>query len=456
MTAAIQRQFDLAVLGGGSGGLAAAQQAARHGARVALFEPSLLGGTCVNHGCVPKKAMWLAAQAGEGLALAADMGFGLERGPLHWPGFVARREAYIQRARAAYRQRLADLGIELIPHAARLGADGSVLSRGGQVQARHRLLATGGRPRRLDLPGFALGGVSDDVFGLQRLPRRIAVVGGGYIGVEMASLLHGLGAKVTLFARDRQLLSAFDPALAGAVAAGMRRRGIDVRLDTRVQALDYGEDDRLRVLCAGGQAVSGFDWLLWAVGRVPNSDGLDLERCGVQCDERGRIIVDGRQDTNVPGIHAVGDVCTQPALTPVAIAAGRQLADRLFGGRPDAGIDLAHVPTVIFSLPPAASCGLSEDAARQRHGDEHVRVHQVRFRPMREALAGRDEQVLVKLVCLEPDERVVGLHLAGPGVDEMLQGFAVAMNLGATRHDFNRTIAIHPSSAEEIILAGRG
>lgn len=204
-----------------------------------------------------------------------------------------------------------------------------------------------------------------------------------------------------------------------------------------------------------GQAVSGFDWLLWAVGRVPNSDGLDLERCGVQCDDRGRIIVDGRQDTTVPGIHAVGDVCTQPALTPVAIAAGRQLADRLFGGRPDAGIDLANVPTVIFSLPPAASCGLSEDAARQRHGDEHVRVHQVRFRPMREALAGRDEQVLVKLVCLQPDERVIGLHLAGPGVDEMLQGFAVAMNLGATRHDFNRTIAIHPSSAEEVILAGR-
>ncbi|MCK9488268.1 MAG: glutathione-disulfide reductase [Xanthomonadales bacterium] len=454
MTAPAPRQFDLAVLGGGSGGLAAAQQAARHGARVVMFEPSLLGGTCVNHGCVPKKAMWLAAQAGDGLDLAAAMGFRLERGDLHWAGFVARREAYIQRVRAAYRQRLADLGIELIPHAARLGADGTVLSGGGDVQARHRLIATGGRSRRLDLPGFALGGVSDDVFSLQRMPRRIAVVGGGYIGVEMASLMHGLGSKVTLFVRDQQLLSAFDPDLAAAVTAGMRRRGVDVRLDTRVEGVDYGEDDLLRVLCAGGQKIGGFDWLLWALGRVPNSNGLGLDACGVRCDERGRIIVDERQDTGVPGIHAVGDVCSQPALTPVAIAAGRQLADRLFGNRSDARVDLDNIPTVIFAQPPAASCGLSEPAARERHG-ERVRVHETRFLPMREALAGRDEQVLVKLVCLEPDERVIGLHLAGPGVDEILQGFAVAMNLGATRHDFNRTIAIHPSSAEEVVLLGR-
>lgn len=451
---ATRRQFDLAVLGGGSGGLATAQQAARHGARVALFEPSLLGGTCVNHGCVPKKAMWLAAQAGEGVDLAAAMGFRLERGALHWAGFVARREAYIQRARAAYRQRLRDLEIELIPHAGRLTADGGVDSRGGSVRARHRVVATGGRPRRLDLPGFDLGAVSDDVFGLQRMPRHIAVVGGGYIGVEMASLLHGLGARVSLFARDAHLLSNFDPALGEAVAAGMRRRGIDLRVDTHVTAVDYGDDDLLRVLCGGGEAVGGFDWLLWALGRVPNSDGVGLEECGVRCDDRGRILVDERQDTNVPGIHAVGDVCTQPALTPVAIAAGRQLADRLFGGRPDDRTDLEHVPTVIFAQPPAASCGLSEAAARQRHG-ERVRIHETRFRPMREALAGRDDQVLVKLVCLEPDERIIGLHLAGPGVDEMLQGFAVAMNLGATRHDFNRTIAIHPSSAEEIILTGR-
>ncbi len=454
MTAPAPRQFDLAVLGGGSGGLAAAQQAARHGARVVLFEPSLLGGTCVNHGCVPKKAMWLAAEAGDGLDLAAAMGFRLERGELHWAGFVARREAYIQRARASYRQRLRDLEIELIPHPGRLAPDGGVVSRGGNVQARHRLIATGGRPRRLDLPGFDLGAVSDDVFSLQRMPRRIAVVGGGYIGVEMASLLHGLGSKVTLFARDRQLLSAFDPDLAAAVAVGMRRQGVEIRLETRVDGLDYGDDDLLRVLCAGDQTVGSFDWLLWALGRVPNSTGLGLEDCGVRCDERGRIIVDERQDTGAPGIHAVGDVCTQPALTPVAIAAGRQLADRLFGDRPDARIDLEYVPTVIFAQPPAASCGLGEPAARERYGDR-VQVHEVRFRPMREALAGRDGQVLVKLVCLAPDERIIGLHLVGPGVDEMLQGFAVAMNLGATRHDFNRTIAIHPSSAEEIILAGR-
>lgn len=447
-------RFDLAVLGAGSGGLAAAQRAARHGARVALFEPGLLGGTCVNLGCVPKKAMWLAAQAADQVLLAGAMGVPVTAGALDWPGFTERRTAYIERARAGYRRRLAELGIELFAGAARLAGQERVDSPAGAVRARHRLIATGSRPQRLAVPGFDLGMVSDDVFALQGPPRRLAIVGSGYIAVEMAGLLRALGVDVTVLVRGSCVLGHFDPEIGQGLTAAMRARGIAVRCGVMVGALERDGAGQLRVLCSNGEAIDGFDQLLWALGRVPNSEGLGLEAAGVATTDSGHVRIDARQDTSAAGVHAVGDVVAgQPALTPVAIAAGRHLADRLFGGRPDAALDLRMVPTVAFSVPPVASCGLTEPQARREHGDA-VQVHCGRFLPMREALAGRDERVFIKLVCAGPAQRVVGLHLLGPGVEEILQGFAVALRVGATLADFHATVAIHPTSAEEVVLLG--
>jgi glutathione reductase (NADPH) len=445
-------QYDLAVLGGGSGGLAAAQQAARLGAKVVLFEPGRLGGTCVHVGCVPKKALWLAADLAHQVELARGIGFNVSAGALDWPAFVARRQAYIDRAEAGYAQRLVDLGIRVVRERARLGSDNTVSSHGVTVQATHRLIATGGRPARVDVPGFEYGALSDDVFGLDRLPRRIAIVGGGYIAVEMAGLLHGLGAEVTLFVRGDQVLGHFDADLAEALAGSMRARGIVVHTRSAVDAVERRDGGVL--LRTSGERVHRADWLLWAIGRVPNSEDLGLEDIGVSLDARGHVIIDPYQCTSVPGVFAVGDVATQPALTPVAIAAARRLVERLFSDADVPPLDLANVPTVVFAQPPLATCGLTEAQARASWGDD-VQVHHARFRPMREALAGDAQTMFIKLVCVGAEERVVGLHVHGPGADEILQGFAVALRLGARRRDFNETLAIHPTAAEEVVLAGR-
>ncbi|MBX3726345.1 MAG: glutathione-disulfide reductase [Xanthomonadales bacterium] len=443
---------DLAVIGGGSGGLALAQRAAAHGARVVLYEPGRLGGTCVHLGCVPKKAMWLAAQSADQVRLAAQLGFAVDAGELDWPAFVARRQAYVGRAETGYAGRLAELGIERFAEPARLLPARKVCSAAGIRSAAHIAIATGSRPRRLPVPGFDLGGVSDDVFALDRLPRRVVVVGGGYVAVEMASLLAALGSEVEMLVRGSRLLDGFDEGIGETLVAAMRRRGIAVSTRVEVTGVEQAADGTRTVSCAGGHRRDGIDWLLWAVGRVPNSEDLGLADIGLATTDSGHIAVDAWQRTGIDGIYALGDVGTQPALTPVAVAAGRRLADRLFGGQPDACFDPAQVPTVVFALPPVASCGLSEAQARERHGDTAVAVHTKRFLPMREALAGRDEPVWIKLVCVGEEERIVGLHLVGPGVDEILQGFAVAMGLGATRADFQATVAIHPGSAEEVVL----
>jgi glutathione reductase (NADPH) len=446
------RHYDLAVLGAGSGGLAAAQRAARHGARVVVFEPGFLGGTCVNVGCVPKKAMWLAAQAAENIEVARDMGFDVDVREFDWSGFVGRREAYISRARARYQAKLDELGIHIVPFFARFGPDGAIHSDGGDVTATHRLIATGSRPQRLHIPGFDIGGVSDDFFALRAPPKRVAIVGSGYIAVEMAGLLQGLGSEVTVLVRGACVLGHFDPEISLTLTEAMRARGVNVHCGVLVGGLERG-DDGIRVQCQSGTVLEGFDWLLWALGRTPNTGGIGLEALGVETRPDGHVVVDGRQNTSVPGVYAIGDAGSQKALTPVAIATGRSLADRLFGNRAQAAADLDHIPTVAFSHPPVASCGMTEPQARHVHGDA-VRTFVHTFRPMAAALAGRDDPVLIKMVCLGEDEKVIGLHMVGTGVDEMLQGFAVAIRMGATRRDFNETIAIHPTVSEEISLIG--
>jgi glutathione reductase (NADPH) len=441
--------FDLVVLGAGSGGIAGAVRAAEHGARVALVEPGPLGGTCVNLGCVPKKASWLAAELAGLQEQARAIGFALQPGPLDWERFIARRDGYIANIHAAYRRRFLDRGIHLVPaHGRLLGPDrvaaGDVELRAGRV-----LVATGARPRRVAIPGGELGIDSDGFFDLRACPRRVAIVGSGYIAVELAGVLHALGADVTLFARGERLLRGFDAELGERLAVAMRQRGIEIafgrdavaaRRAPEGFALDFGN----------GRSAGGFDVLLWAIGRTPNTDDIGARAIGLELDRSGHVVVDDWQDTSLPNVHAVGDVTGRLELTPVAIAASRRLMDRLFGGDAEARLDYANVPSVVFSHPPIGSVGLSESAAREHHGT--VKVYRAGFRPMLSALADGEETSFMKLVCTGPEERVVGIHLFGPGSDEMLQGFAVAVRMGARKRDLDDTVAIHPTSAEEVVL----
>ncbi len=443
------REFDLIVLGAGSGGIATAVRAARHGARVAVVEPGALGGTCVNVGCVPKKAMWLAAELAEATRAARDVGFDVAPGALDWIEFVRRREDYIHNIHASYRQRFESLGIETIAGFGRFVAPERVEVAGATLAAPHVLIATGARPQRPDVPGAELGIDSDGFFDLRAAPRRVAIVGGGYIAIELAGVLDALGADTSLIVRSR-LLKEFDAETVAVLEAATRARGIEV-LRGRDIAGARREEDGFVLTLDDGTEVRGFDALLWATGRRPNSDDAGLERIGVALDERGHVSVDEWQDTNVRGVHAVGDATGQLALTPVAIAAGRKLADRLFAGKQASKLDYANVPTVVFSHPPLATAGLSEEAARRLHGDA-VRVYRMRFRPMLAALADGPERSFMKLVCAGDDERVVGIHLVGRGVDEMLQGFAVALKAGARKTDFDATVAIHPTASEELVL----
>ncbi len=445
--------FDLVVIGGGSGGLAAAFRAASHGARVALVEPAELGGTCVNVGCVPKKAMWLAADLVERIALARDIGFPLPPCLPHWDELVAHRQRYIANIHASYRERLDAAGIVQVVGRARLCGGGIVETcEGVRLHGRHVLLATGARPHRPDMPGAELGLVSDDFFAFDAAPRRVAIIGGGYIGVELSAILQALGSHVEVFVRGPRLLEGFEHEITEQLQENYRQRGLGLHLGYTLEALE-SVDGGVALRERGGDLGNPFDVVLFATGRRANIAGLGLDAAGVRTDDRGRIVVDRWQDTSAAGVHAVGDVTDGVALTPVAIAAARRLMDRLFGGDADACLDASQVPTVVFAHPPLASVGLTEAQARERFGDD-VSCQRTRFRPMLFALAESPQCSLFKLVCTGPEQRVVGLHLVGEGADEMLQGFAVAMRLGATLADLQATIALHPTSAEEVVLMG--
>lgn len=443
-------QFDAVVLGGGSAGLAHALRAASHGARVALLEPRALGGTCVNVGCVPKKAMWLAAQLAVAQREAHDAGFASIPGALDWPGFIARRQAYIERIHAHYRKALADAGIVLFEETGRLGDAHHVETDSRRLHARHIVIATGARPRWPNVDGAKLGIDSDGFFDLRAAPRRVAIIGGGYIAVELAGILDSLGVQVSMLVREQRMLGHFDEQLVEVLTATMRKRGIDVDFGRHVIAVHEKDSDTLRVEARDAVPLE-VDCVIWAIGRQPNVEDLGLERVGVQLSHSGHVEVDEWQDTNVDHIHALGDVTGRLALTPVATASARLLADRLYGGVSTARLDYDNVPTVVFGAQPVASVGLSEAQARERHGDA-VRIHCSRFTPMLQALLDKPEQTFMKLVCVGAEERIVGLHMVGRSADEILQGFAVALRLGATRADFASTVAIHPSAGEEFVL----
>jgi glutathione reductase (NADPH) len=443
---------DLIVLGAGSGGIGVAIRAARYGARVAVLEPNALGGTCVNVGCVPKKAMWIAAELAEAQGLAREVGFATVLGELDWVEFVRRRQAYIEAIHESYRRRFEEFGIELIPEYGHFVAANRIVVGAREIIARHVVIATGGGPRRLAIPGGELGIVSDGFFALRARPRRVAVIGGGYIAVELAGVLRALGAEVSVFVRGEHLLNGFDQEITAELSIAMAGRGVSVMGRLHPVAVTR-EADNYVLHFAEGEDIGGFDELIWAVGRDANTRYLDLEAAGVRVDRNGNVEVDEWQDTNVPGVHAIGDVTGRLALTPVAVAAGRRLADRLFGDKPEARLDYTNVPTVVFSHPPLGAVGLSEEAARQLHGED-VAVYRVRFRPMFCALTGGTERTFMKIVCVGAEERVVGIHVLGRSADEMLQGFAVAIKAGARKSDFDATVAIHPTSGEELVLMG--
>ncbi len=442
--------YDLLVIGGGSGGIAAARRAATHGARCAVVESGRLGGTCVNRGCVPKKLMWYAADIADILQDAPNYGFDVETRSFDWTTLVERREAYIARLNGVYGRLLGDSKVDLITGHARFVAPHEIDVDGRRYSADRVIIATGGRPSRPDIPGAEFGIDSDGFFELNEQPKRVAVVGAGYIAVELAGVMNALGSEISLLLRRQHFLGRFDACIRESLMTIMQEDGVEILSSVQLTSVEKGEDGRLTLHGNRGQSLEGVDTLIWAIGRDLNSDALALAEAGVESRTDGHIEIGAWNETNVPGIYAIGDVCGQPALTPVAIMVGRRLADHLFGHDPVSPVDLSQVPTVIFSHPPVASIGLSEDEARSLHGDA-VKVYQSRFTPLYRALTGHKQLTTMKLVTLGREERVIGCHIVGLGADEMLQGFAVAIGMGATKADFDRTIAIHPTSSEELV-----
>ncbi len=443
-----KQHYDLIAIGAGSGGLAVAERAAAYGKKVAVIDGGPIGGTCVNDGCVPKKVMWYAAQLAHAVDDADGFGIPVTRGDTDWPRLVEARDRYIGGINDYWHGYVDDSGIDYIQGYARFVDAGTVTVNGQNITADHIVIATGSQPIVPPVPGAELGITSDGFFDLKQLPRKVAVVGGGYIGVELSGVLHALGSEVSLFAMEDRLLSQFDSMISEELQTQMQSSGIDVHTGFMVDALEQTETG-IAVHSANRQ-LAGFDTVIWAVGRRPNTGRLGLDAAGVETRPNGVIPVNEHGSTNIAGIHAVGDVIGRTCLTPVAIAAGRKLADRLFKSAAYSPLEYENIPTVVFAHPPIGTVGLSEDEARQRYGNT-VKVYTSRFTPMRYALSEHSAATAMKLVCAGSDEKVVGIHLIGDGVDEMLQGFAVAVNMGATKADFDRTIAIHPSSAEELV-----
>lgn len=444
------KHYDLIAIGGGSGGLSVAERAASYGARCAVIETGRLGGTCVNVGCVPKKIMWHTAHLAHALNDASGYGFKLDYFDFDWRRLKTARDALIRHLNEEYLGYLSQAGVELIRGFARWMDARTLEVNGEHYTADHIVIATGSRPRIPDLPGAEFGISSDGFFELNNCPPRVAIVGSGYIAVEVAGVLHTLGAEVMLLLRKDQVLRPFDAMLREQLMTRLREDGITVLTHTQVRAVARRVNGSLNLHCDGQANILNVDTLLWAIGRDPNTAALNLPAVGVATTPSGAIPTDPFQNTNIPGIYAIGDATERFHLTPVAIAAGRRLADRLFGGQPDRRLLYENIPTVVFSHPPIGAVGLTEEEARRDYG-EAVKIYQTQFRPLYHAFTARPLQTVMKLVCIGPEEKIVGCHLIGEGADEMLQGFAVAIRMGATKRDFDDTVAIHPTSAEELV-----
>lgn len=447
----MHKHYDYIAIGGGSGGIASINRAAMYGQKCALIEANALGGTCVNVGCVPKKVMWNAAQIRDAITLyGSDYGFDTTLNHFDWDKLIASRNDYIDRIHAAYNSGLAKNQVDVIKGFARFIDSKTIEVNGEKLSADHILIATGGRPSHPTIPGAEYGIDSDGFFALPALPGRVAVVGAGYIAVELAGVLHSLGAETHLFVRQHGPLRRFDPLIVETLVEVMHAEGPQLHTFAIPQAVVKNSDGSLTLTLEDGRSQS-VDCLIWAVGRTPATDQLNLSAAGVKTDNKGYIVVDKWQNTSAAGVYAVGDNTGAVELTPVAVAAGRRLAERLFNNKPDEHLDYHNIPTVVFSHPPIGTVGLTEPQAREQYGDEAVKVYQSSFTAMYTAVTTHRQPCCMKLVCVGAEEKIVGIHGIGFGMDEMLQGFAVALKMGATKKDFDNTVAIHPTAAEEFV-----
>lgn len=444
----MNRYFDLIAIGGGSGGLAVAEIAAKLGKRVAIIESSRLGGTCVNVGCVPKKVMWTAAHIADAVHDAASFGINVGKPSFDWDALVHGRHHYVEDIIQYWDGYVDESGITRIEGMASFVDENSVEVNGETFSADHIVIATGGQPMIPPVPGAELGMTSDGFFALEKQPNNIAVIGAGYIGVELSGVMSALGSKVTLIAMDDKVLPIFDSMISDVLEKSMQDQGISIRLGYQVNALEQ-TNNGISVCSSIDDNLEGFDAVIWAVGRSPNTRNLNLQAAGVEMQSNGIIPVDDFQNTNIKGIYALGDVTGKSPLTPVAVAAGRQLADRLFNDNSTSKLDYNLIPSVVFSHPPVGTIGLTETEAQSQYGLLHI--YETQFTPMRYALSEKPITTAMKLVCAGVNEKVVGLHLIGDGVDEMLQGFSVAIKMGATKADFDSVVAIHPTSSEELV-----
>ncbi|MBQ0955032.1 glutathione-disulfide reductase [Serratia symbiotica] len=445
------KHYDYLAIGGGSGGIASINRAAMYGQKCALIEAKELGGTCVNVGCVPKKVMWHAGQIADAIhQYGADYGFDTTVNTFDWKRLVANRSAYIDRIHRSYDNVLGKNQVDVIKGFARFVDAHTVEVNGEKITADHILIATGGRPSHPDIPGTEYGIDSDGFFKLDAMPKRVAIVGAGYIAVEIAGVLNALGAETHLFVRKQAPLRTFDPMLVETLVEVMSTEGPCLHTESVPKALVKNTDGSLTLQLENGQEFI-VDSLIWAIGRQPATDNLNLAATGVKTNEQGYIDVDKFQNTSVKGIYAVGDNTGALELTPVAVAAGRRLSERLFNNKPEEYLDYSNIATVVFSHPPIGTIGLTEPEAIEKFGADNVKVYKSSFTAMYSAVTQHRQPCQVKLVCAGKEEKIVGLHGIGFGMDEILQGFAVAVKMGATKKDFDNTVAIHPTAAEEFV-----
>ncbi len=444
------REYDIIAIGGGSGGIATMNRAGEHGAKAAVIEEKKLGGTCVNVGCVPKKIMWYGAQIAESFHhYGPDYGFTSSNVQFDFAKLRQNREAYIDRARSSYDGSFKRNGVDLIEGRAHFVDSHTVSVNGELIRAKHIVIATGARPSIPTIPGAELGGSSDDVFAWEQLPESVAILGAGYIAVELAGVLHTLGVQTDLFVRRDRPLRGFDSYIVEGLVNEMEKTGLPLHTHKVPVKLEETEQG-ITIHFEDGSSHTASQ-VIWATGRRPNVDGLELENAGVTLNERGFIQVDEYQNTVVDGIYALGDVTGEKELTPVAIKAGRTLSERLFNGKTSAKMDYTTIPTVVFSHPAIGTVGLTEDQAIKEYGQDNIKVYKSSFASMYSAVTSHRQESRFKLITAGADEKVVGLHGLGYGVDEMIQGFAVAIKMGATKADFDATVAIHPTASEEFV-----
>ena len=445
------KEYDYIVIGGGSGGIASANRAAMHGAKVILFEGKEVGGTCVNVGCVPKKVMWYGAQVAETLhRYAGEYGFDVTINKFDFATLKANRQAYIDRIHGSYERGFDSNGVERVYEYARFVDPHTVEVAGERYTAPHILIATGGHALYPNIPGSEYGITSDGFFELDEVPKRTAVIGAGYIAVEVAGVLNALGSDTHLFVRKDRPLRTFDKDIVDVLVDEMAKSGPTLHTHANVTEVVKNADDSLTISFDNGETIT-VDCLIWTIGRAANTSGFGLEKTGVKLTEKGTIYSDEFENTSVLGIYALGDVTGKLDLTPVAVKAGRQLSERLFNNKADAKLDYTDVATVVFSHPVIGSVGLTEEKAIAKYGAENIKVYKSSFTPMYTALGDNRQPSTMKLVTLGEDEKIIGLHGIGYGVDEMIQGFSVAIKMGATKADFDNTVAIHPTGSEEFV-----